>query len=520
DLVLYPKKAIISLPLQADEKYRFAIRSFRVSEYTTLRHTELDIEKEKEKKLKDILSGKKETISGEVKIQKLDKKSDIFTSREELEFMLPKNTYLGIFLQNPVTLYQDTQAPVFQILEHNSGKEQTSIKICRISNESYSVIEIYDKRNDSDFFQNGIDSIESIECFEKTFVFTGKEEQKVWKQKIDFHDVLGSPARSGLYTVFFSDEEDRSLGEKVQKPLFFGIIDSHIMMKISHNGEAFFFVNDFSGKPLSGQNIRVYQNNFTGKKRQWERTTSSYTEEVYSPGDQGVLGDAIFLGTTNEEGILQVDLGEKINEAYGSTFENNFNEQWKEEYPALFITSSSKEHLTYVNSTWNAGIAPWNFGYSVGSYSWKADADDMIQASEYIQKSPKYYSHTFTDRKLYLPGEHVYIKSIIREQKELQTASGAVLEILVRDPKNNTIHKEEKTIGEYGSAVSGFDLSGDTKLGTYKIELRIDGAIIGRSGFQVEVFKKPKFQNNITLDTIGLKGDFIKITETIEEKNK
>ncbi len=51
---------------------------------------------------------------------------------------------------------------------------------------------------------------------------------------------------TGLYTVFFDDKEDRYFNGRVQPPLLFGSINAHITMKIGQNGEAFFFVNDFS----------------------------------------------------------------------------------------------------------------------------------------------------------------------------------------------------------------------------------------------------------------------------------
>jgi len=45
--------------------------------------------------------------------------------------------------------------------------------------------------------------------------------------------------------VTFENKEDRNVNDNLQFPIFFGIIDSHITMKISKNGEGYFFVNDF-----------------------------------------------------------------------------------------------------------------------------------------------------------------------------------------------------------------------------------------------------------------------------------
>jgi len=50
--------------------------------------------------------------------------------------------------------------------------------------------------------------------------------------------------------VTFAESSERLYNERVQEPIFFGIVDSHITMKVSKNGKAFFFVNDLAGKPL------------------------------------------------------------------------------------------------------------------------------------------------------------------------------------------------------------------------------------------------------------------------------
>jgi len=50
---------------------------------------------------------------------------------------------LGILLKNPVSLYMDKNPPVFELIKYNlNSKKETTLKICRISNESYAKIEI------------------------------------------------------------------------------------------------------------------------------------------------------------------------------------------------------------------------------------------------------------------------------------------------------------------------------------------------------------------------------------------
>jgi hypothetical protein len=70
-----------------------------------------------------------------------------------------------------VTLYQNNKPPRFQILEYNSPKTKTKVKICRIPNETYAKIEVYRKKaetmNVKNFFLNEIDKLEKIDCKEK-----------------------------------------------------------------------------------------------------------------------------------------------------------------------------------------------------------------------------------------------------------------------------------------------------------------------------------------------------------------
>jgi len=131
------------------------------------------------------------------------------------------------------------------------------------------------------FFLSGIDQLKAYKCDEKELVFRDSEnslrpsdtslfeggsdsslssrgipaeqegESKLKKLRFNFSDLIGDPARSGLYYVTFSDTSEREYNQRVQEPIFFGIIDSHVTMKVSKNGQAFFFVNDLAGKPLA-----------------------------------------------------------------------------------------------------------------------------------------------------------------------------------------------------------------------------------------------------------------------------
>jgi uncharacterized protein YfaS (alpha-2-macroglobulin family) len=75
-----------------------------------------------------------------------------------------------------------------------------------------------------------------------------------------------------------------------------------------------------------------------------------------------------------------------------------------------------------VVSTWNDGITGWNFGLKESDYTW----DNRSLYSAYIH----------TDRRLYLPGETVYIKAIMRKnEKSLTIPENEAFDITITDPE-------------------------------------------------------------------------------------
>ena len=143
------------------------------------------------------------------------------------------------------------------------------------------------------FFLEGIDRLESYDCKTKKLTLTNPESKNLLVKKLsfDFSGEIGNPARSGLYYVTFVKKEDRNRYETIQKSHFFGVIDAHITMKIAKNGKAFFFVNDFSGRPLAGQNIRVYANEFQEKSTQYsyENNETQRQESYFSPLEKNIF---------------------------------------------------------------------------------------------------------------------------------------------------------------------------------------------------------------------------------------
>ena len=483
NVILYKKRAILNLELKPKTEYIFKLKSFDSAVWAELK-------------------------------------------TENFKFMTPENKFFGFKINEKVSLFMDTKSPNFTFYKYNSSKKEAKIKICRIDNEAYAKIEVYNDFPNRDFrrnfFKTWIDKIKTSLCNTKvislenikTWSWTIKKDNKsnLVKRKFDFSKEIWGIARSWLYFVTFENSEDREYNKIIQKPIFFWIVDSHITMKLSANKKWFFFVNDFAGNPLPNQEIRVYLNNFKSKKTKYNYKTSKDESTYYSPFEKNVLSKPIYLWKTNNKGILNVDLKWKIDDAYNRTFDS-YDYFWDWDLNSLFVTSASKTHLSYVSSKHNGWITPWNFGYSVSNWWYNtSENQDEITIKKWGSE-PKIYSHTFTDRKLYLPNEEVHIKSILRNSEDLSIPRWEKINLIVKDSKWKELLNSDFKISDFGSINHTLKLSKSASLWNYYISLKSGEENIWNSGFSVEVFKNPKFKNEVMLQTEGLNGELVKITK-------
>ncbi|PID86289.1 hypothetical protein CSB08_01355 [Candidatus Gracilibacteria bacterium] len=473
----------------------------------------------------DIVLYKKKAIIN-LKLKSLSAYKLNLKTNKDVLFTLntPENKYLGLKILDKVSLYMDNKPPRFKLVEFNSGKEKVDVKICRVSNENYTKIEILRSRPNSqeskEFFKTGIDNLKVFECKSKTVEI---KDDNIF----NFDSLIGEVSRSGLYYVTFDNYIDREFNGRIQYPIFFGIIDSHITMKVSKTGQGFFFVNDFDGKPLPNQEIRIYLNDFKSHEKKWDRTkynkrtkrNGDYVITEFSPFDKDVLSKEIFLGKTNKFGILEVNLKEKIKDAFDRTFGDSWDYDYSGIDKSFFVTSSSKGHLSYNHSKWNAGIAPWNFGYSIGGW-WLDDNNGKITLDRWSRNEPDFYSYTYTDRVLYLPGEKVNFKSVLRKSKDLSVPSGKDFVLKIHDSDSNEIYNKKLKANSYGSIYDNVILSNDSPLGDYIITIfDKNDKVVGRSSFSVEVFKNPKFKVELSAEAIGLESGMVKIDKETKVKH-
>ncbi|MDD3646175.1 MAG: MG2 domain-containing protein [Candidatus Gracilibacteria bacterium] len=497
DVVLYPNRAVLYAKLEPTTSYEIKVKNAKIRGDEIINLTPENTEND------ELKLGEEKTY------EEID--SFVFTT--------PENKYLGIKIKNPVSLYTDSMPPEFEIVDYDSGKQSVFVKLCRIDEELYSKIDILKgnplSAESREFFINGIDGIKTVFCEEKEITLRDEiDNTKLIRKSFDFDNDLGKRAQNGLYYISFSNYIDREFNHRVQKPILFGIVGSHITMKLSRNGEAFFLVNDFEGNPLSGQNIRAYINDFQTKSREWDNDKGEYIETIYSPLDSTVLSKEIILGQTKADGILQVNIKDKIPDLFERTFNNDWEYDWTGIYNSLFIKASSNDYISYNSSKWNAGIAPWNFGYKVGS-TWGQTGDDVI-LDRWGQIEPVFYTHTYTDRILYLPSEQVNFKTIVRNSSDLSIPENKSFTVSIMDSNGKEVYNKQLKINEYGSIFDSLTLSQDAPLGYYSIIIKDSENQIGYSTFSVEVFKNPTFTTDINLQALGLEAGAVKIDEVSE----
>ncbi len=191
---------------------------------------------------------------------------DVFgekTKEQTIGIDTGKQEYLGIKFKEQQSVFPNTESPRFLFVQYANPKAE--IKLCRIAMAEYGIIEnMYKYRKNLEqsdyFFKKGIDLMATEECFSKTI--EANEDEYTAEFGID--DLIGDPGRSGLYFMTFENEFERKIdsGHSLQYPLFFSVVDSHITMKISKNGKAFFWANDFKyGNGVPNLTIQAYKSN-------------------------------------------------------------------------------------------------------------------------------------------------------------------------------------------------------------------------------------------------------------------
>jgi len=185
-------------------------------------------------------------------------------------------------------------------------------------------------------------------------------------------------------------------------------------------------------------------------------------------------GAPYWRGKTDRSGIAAISGKEA--EALGAPHENDSCESWSP--PPLMATAQVGEDLSFALSSWTKGIAPHEFGLSVGG-PWNA----------------RIY-HTVLDRPLFRAGETVSMKHFLRRHRSegLAAPDGAAgkRKVIVSHLGSNQRYVLQATFGADGIAEQTWTIPAEAKLGDYSLAIEDGKDDEVQSGqFKVEEFRLP-----------------------------
>ncbi len=147
-----------------------------------------------------------------------------------------------------------------------------------------------------------------------------------------------------------------------------------------------------------------------------------------------------------------------------------------------------------VAADWQAGVEPWRF--TGIPWQWQVETKE-------------HRVFVYTDRPLYRPGQTVYFKGIVRQDKDgeySQPPPGTAVYVSVSNWDNQVIYKKTLKATPFGSISDSFLLNREVKLGEYQIRAEVGkepGAEARwqyQSAIRVEEYRKPEFEVSVRTD--------------------
>lgn len=452
----------------------------------TLTENDLELSPNKAVVYASLIEWKKYTIN-------LDNIKDIYGRETSTRFEIVPESKPSLSLKiggnKTIIKYGDSIPSKLYYIKPN--KKEYEIKLCQISLDGYARVERMNeirKKEHVPALYELLKSNEVSNCIKKTIAIPSS-----WYiAEFDINTLLPRWLNPWLYILAFQNPEDINGFDKWVAPKVFSIVDTHITMKIDSSGKMQFLATDIrTGEPRPNQDITLRSNIAQLFKQNWNNSTNTYDIE-YTPLSAASWWSGIVLGRTKSDGTLEKNKVSLENgDPYSFTSEWWWDYEWR--YNSFVAISKSGNHFGYVVSTWNDGITGWNFGMKESDYWW--------------DNRPLYSAYVHTDRRLYLPGETVHIKAILRKnESSLTIPENETFEITINDPEWKIVASNRVKSNSYGSIASSLEIKKDAPLGAYSISVQSlsdrDNWISNSYGsFQVEIFKNPTFTAEVKLSS-------------------
>jgi uncharacterized protein YfaS (alpha-2-macroglobulin family) len=423
--------------------------------------------------------------------------TDIYGRSTDLrmDFVPIRTPFLSIGLTQGKTMFRYGDSIDAKLFSLKTPRQEYPLMLCQISLEWYSKAERIIAENTKKYTDDIYDILSSKDisgCIKKSILISDDT-------NISPFDIRGfSPTgtiRPGLYILAFAQKDDVLAFDRFVAPRVFSVVDTHIVVKVDASGKTEVLATDITTwAPRAEQSINLMQNIHQAYTEEWNSQTQSYDRE-YLPIDTKYFSKEIPAGKTKSWWLLSFERDNLVendyNTLYGLSQEPYWDYEWR--YNSFLLTASGGGHFGYVVSTWNDGITGWNFGLKDSDYSWES--------------RPEYSTYIHTDRRLYLPGDTVYIHAIIRKNdSKLTIPRDTTFQLRVSDPLGDVLTETVLKANDYGSLGTWFLLPADARLGSYSVNIEpLENTwsfyMMSNSwtNFQVEVFKNPTFTADVTL---------------------
>ena len=151
----------------------------------------------------------------------------------------------------------------------------------------------------------------------------------------------------------------------------------------------------------------------------------------------------------------------------------------------------------------------------------RGDDEAVVNRSFYRnEKSDSFAVHTYTDRPIYRPGQHVSFKTILRKsssdsadtQARYSVPAGRAVSVELRDPTGERVYHETLRTNRFGSIASGLELNPEAPTGVYTMKTSINGKEHTHD-IVIASYRKPEFAVTVTPDKKRYgQGEEVKMT--------
>ncbi|NLD73714.1 MAG: hypothetical protein GX649_13490, partial [Chloroflexi bacterium] len=192
-------------------------------------------------------------------------------------------------------------------------------------------------------------------------------------------------------------------------------------------------------------------------------------------GTGGLLAEA----TTDAEGIAEV--------------EHAGQEPWE----SLYVLTREGDALTVHMKNWGRGIQPWDYDLSYDPYPLE------------------YRAMLYTDRQIYRPGQTVYLRGILRQDRDgdysLPGSEPGTVALRLIDVEGREIYTADLPISEMGTVHGEFLLDAEAALGYYRLLAEYDEHMFATE-FSVAEYRRPEFEVTVAADAPEyVQGDTIAV---------